>query len=439
MKIAIAGFGAEGRASLAYWDTLENDVIIVDERETIDDLPEAVETILGPGAFSKLNDFDLVVRTAGLAPHKITTNGKVWSATNEFFAKCPAPIIGVTGTKGKGTTASLIESMLRAAGKTVHLVGNIGTPALEALPTITPYDVVVYELSSFQLWDLEKSPFIAVVLMIEQDHLDVHLNFDEYIGAKANIRRHQGMDDYCIYHPTNKWSRQIALTGPDTPAREEWDAHASRYGIVDDGQVYVKENTFFVQDTVICSVEALQLPGKHNQENACAAISAVLHFTKINAVIERGLRSFMGLPHRLEFVRDLYDVAYYNDSFSSAPGATIAAIKAFDRPEILILGGTDKGADFTELAQTICDNHQVKQLVIMGVIREKLANFLKEHGVTVAIDIVDATTMQEVITRAREYAESGDIVILSPACASFDMFKNFYDRGDQFRRIVQAL
>jgi UDP-N-acetylmuramoylalanine--D-glutamate ligase len=439
MKVAIAGFGAEGRASLSYWDTLENDVTVVDERETIDDLPEAVETILGPDAFSQLGDFDLVVRTAGLSPHKIVTNGKVWSATNEFFAKCPAPIIGVTGTKGKGTTASLIASILSAAGKTVHLVGNIGTPALEVLPSITSRDVVVYELSSFQLWDLEKSPFIAVVLMIEPDHLDTHQSFDEYIASKANIRRHQGMDDYCIYHPTNKWSQQIATTGPDTPARAEWDARAGRYGIADDGQVYVKENTFFTQDTAICSVDALQLPGMHNQENACAALSVALHFTKINAVMERGLSSFKGLPHRLEFVRELYDVAYYNDSFSSAPGATIAAIKAFDRPEILILGGTDKGADFTELAQAISDNHQVKQLVIMGVIRQKLADFLKEQGVTVAMDIVDATTMQEVITHAREYAESGDIIILSPACASFDMFKNFYDRGDQFRSIVQAL
>ncbi|MDB5165405.1 MAG: putative UDP-N-acetylmuramoylalanine--D-glutamate ligase [Candidatus Saccharibacteria bacterium] len=432
MKIAIAGYGAEGKASFLYWNTPEHDITIADERESVDDLPAGIATILGAEAFQKLSSFDLVIRTAGLAPEKIVTDGKVWSATNEFFAKSPAPIIGVTGTKGKGTTASLITSILKAAGKTVHLVGNIGTPALEILPVITANDIVVYELSSFQLWDLEKSPSIAVVLMIEPDHLNVHRNLEEYIEAKANIRRHQGPDDYCIYHPTNAYAHQIATTGIG-------EQRAARYGTPDDNEVYIKENTFFIRDTAICSVDALQLPGTHNQENACAAISAARHVGVDNEAVERGLRSFEGLPHRLELVRELDGVAYYNDSFSSAPGATIAAIRAFDRPEILIIGGTDKGADFSELAQAIRENQQVKQLVIMGTIGHKLADFLRQQGVTAAIEEVDAKTMLEVIGRAREYAVPGDIIILSPACASFDMFKNFEDRGNQFRDLVRAL
>src|SRR5690606_4917199 len=174
-----------------YWNTSGHELTIVDEGQPARTLPKDAATLIGDGVLAKLNDFDLVVRTAGLSPHKIVTDGTIWSETNEFFATCPAPTIGVTGTKGKGTTSSLVMSILRAAGKTVHLVGNIGTPALSVLAQIQPEDIVVYELSSFQLWDLEKSPHVAVVLMIEPDHLDVHSDMDDYVGAKMNSIRHQ--------------------------------------------------------------------------------------------------------------------------------------------------------------------------------------------------------------------------------------------------------
>ena len=434
MKIAIAGFGLEGRTNYDYWNTPDNQLTIVDAREQLDDLPEGVPTLLGADAFSELSGFDLVIRTAGLAPSKIKTDGKVWSATNEFFVKCPAPIIGVTGTKGKGTTVSMISSMLSATGKTVHVVGNIGVPALSELPKISAEDIVVFEMSSFQLWDIERSPQLAVVLMIEPDHLNVHSGFDDYVVAKANIRLHQKPGDYCLYHPTNQFSRQIGLMNVE-------DGHSSsgRYGVPDDGHVYVSKGTFWVGDQPIFSIDAVQLPGAHNLENACAAISAALRFTDDVVSVEQGLRSFEGLPHRLEFVRELDGVRYYNDSFSSAPGATAAAVRAYTEPEIVVLGGIDKGADFTDMAEAIKSSPNIKQLIIIGEIRHKLADFLVSQGVDSPIDVSEAHTMPEIVRLAKNYASSGDVVILSPGCASFDMFKDFYDRGTQFREVVLGL
>lgn len=296
MKIAIAGFGLEGRASYDYWNKVDNELVVVDQNP-IHDLPQGAKNQIGEDAFRNLSGFDLVVRTAGLSPNKIRTDGKVWSATNEFFAKCPAPIIGVTGTKGKGTTCSLIASILRSAGKTVHLVGNIGVPALELLPKIQPDDVVVYELSSFQLWDLESSPQIAVVLMIEPDHLDVHADMDDYVDAKSNITTHQTSDDVVIYHPTNQYSKRIA---------DKSLGHKLRYNEVGNGSVYVESNNFCVQGRIICDVNELRIAGAHNRENACAAITATLVFDDeiTNEQIIDGLKNFNGLPHRLKFVAE---------------------------------------------------------------------------------------------------------------------------------------
>jgi len=432
MKIAIAGYGMEGEANYAYWNSSDNDVTIVDEQAVPSySLPQGATTILGENAFNQLNGFDLIVRTAGLAPTKLITDGKVWTATNEFFAKCPALIIGVTGTKGKGTTASLIASIFEAAGKKVWLVGNIGVPALASLSSISPSDIVVYELSSFQLWDLESSPHIAVVLPVEPDHLNVHADFEDYVSAKANIRRHQTSDDICIFHPTNQFSRIIAESSPVGAMQ--------RYTIIDDGGVYVKEASFYQDEHKICSVEALQLIGQHNIENACAAITAAKAYGTSDNDIEKGLQAFLGLPHRLEFVRDVAGVRYYNDSFSSAPSATVAAVMSFDQPEIIIMGGTDKGADFSELVQLITAKENIKKVIIMGEIRKKLYSEIIKLNQDFPVEITDSTDLKSIVERAKSYAQRGDVVVLSPGCASFDMFNNFYDRGDQFKAVVSHL
>ncbi|MEO5948832.1 MAG: UDP-N-acetylmuramoyl-L-alanine--D-glutamate ligase [Candidatus Saccharimonas sp.] len=431
MRVAIAGYGMEGEASYRYYEQLGEEVTILDEREHLDrEIAAHARVVLGGDAFANLEQYDIIVRTPALSPRKLVGAKKIWSATNEFFAKCPALIIAVTGTKGKGTTSSLISHILQTAGYRVHLLGNIGTPALEVLPNIAADDIVVFEISSFQLWDLERSPHIAVVLMIEPDHLDVHENFDDYINAKANIRRHQTLEDICIYHPTNQFSSQIA--------------HISEIGTMiryrshDAGSVFVENGQFMIDGHVICSTDALQLVGEHNIENACAAITAARAYTQDDDAIAEGLRGFTGLPHRLQLVRECNDVAYYNDSYSSAPGATIAALRSFTQPIVLIAGGYDKHTEYDELARVIASIPNIKHVCLMGQTRQKIASALDVVGFD-AYELHDDQALAPIFGHAVSIAESGDVVLLSPGCASFDMFTNFTDRGQQFCKLVEAL
>ncbi len=426
MRVAIAGYGIEGEQNYQYFSSRGEDVTIVDERDTpARPVPEGAATILGEGAFGNLADFDMVVRTAGLAPHKITTNGRVWSATNEFFAKCPAPIIGVTGTKGKGTTSSLVASILRAAGHKVYLVGNIGLPGLSVLHEITADDIVVYEMSSFQLWDLEKSPHVATVLMIEPDHLDVHVDMAEYVEAKSHITRHQSETDVTVYHPDNQYAAEIAAHSQGSRVR---------YAIPDDGQVYASDGAFRRGDDIICSTDALQLPGAHNIQNACAAISAALPFMTSTDAVEAGLRDFTGLPHRLKFVGEANGVKYYDDSIATTPGSAIAAMRSFDAPKVLILGGSDKGADYGEIAE-VCKQTNTR-VVSIGQTGKRIAEICRERGVEVTR--VEGV-MDEVVPTCARLASPGDVVILSPASASFDQYNNYSDRGDKFVAAVGNL
>lgn len=451
MKVAIAGYGMEGEQNFRYWRAQTDDITICDENTPSRTIPENTKTIFGEGAFSQLQDFDLVVRTAGLRPDKIKTNGKIWSATNEFFNQCPVPIIGVTGTKGKGTTATLVSKILEEAGRKVWLLGNIGVPALEVLEEIQNYSgsdgVVVFELSSFQLWDLEKSPQTAVVLMIEPDHMDVHASMEEYIAAKANITAFQSEEDFLVYHPTNTYSRQIAEQSKALKVRFMTEEGAN---VVIPAQAGIQKSEtvdpsfrwddeverIVIQEQLICAVEEVGLRGRHNLENICAAITASWNFTKDTSAIKKAVTDFKGLPHRLELVREFDGVAYYNDSYSSAPGATIAAIKSFTNPEILICGGFDRGLDYTELAKVISEQENIKKIVLIGQTKEKIADALKATSYT-NFEILNTTDFAEVMAYAHELAEPGDVVVLSPGCASFDMFKNFQDRGEQFRKIVE--
>ena len=426
MKVAIAGYGLEGESNYRYWSTdSNNDITVVDQKTPERELPGGVDSIIGNDAFDKLQDFDLVVRTAGLAPRKITTNGKIWSATNEFFAKCPAPIIGVTGSKGKGTTASLVASILENSGRNVWLLGNIGKPGLDVLGDIQQSDIVVYELSSFQLWDLERSPHIAIVLFIEQEHLDVHIDMDEYIAAKSNITKYQDAGDILIYNKVNKYAEFIAQ-----------GSNAQLMGYTDLTTAHVAEGDFYYGEQIICSVNELKIIGKFNQDNTCAAINAAWQYTHDVDVITKGISSFTGLPHRLFFIKEVDGVKYYDDSIATIPGAAIAALKSFEQNKVIILGGSSKGSDFTQLGKELVG--QNVKAILIGAEADNIALACKQAGFS-DFEIIEDPTMTKVVNRARELSEPGGVVLLSPASASFGLFKNYTDRGEQFEAAVLAL
>jgi len=424
MKIAIAGYGIEGESSYKYYSkSSENEIFIVDEQVT--KIPEGTQSIIGPNSFDNLNGFDLVIRTPSLNPQKIKTDGKIWSATNEFFDKCPAKIIGVTGSKGKGTVASLIAGILEQDGKKVWLVGNIGQPALDILGNIGPEDIVVYELSSFQLWDIERSPGTAVILFIEQEHQDVHTSMDDYLNAKSNIVRFQDEGDLTIYNKNNSYSKAI-VDG----------VRAKKVGYPDVLTAHFDNENFYHNEQKICSLDKLKLVGDHNKDNACAAIDAVWPLLKDMHSIERAFEKFKGLPHRLQFVRELNSIKYYDDSIATTPSSAIAALNAFDDGAVIILGGSSKGADFKELAM-ILKSKSAKALLI----GDEANNIAKACDLIGFIDyeVIEFKDMPSLVKKAKDLARYQGVVLLSPASASFGLFKNYVDRGDKFQQAVMEL
>lgn len=424
MKIAILGYGVEGESVYNYYHAQYPDaqfVVYDNKTEPKNQLPEGVEFVGGVKDFKGI-EADLAIKTPAIAPWLVEVSGEVTTMTREFMKVCPAPIIGVTGTKGKGTTASLIKSILDAAGKRTWLVGNIGLGAFDVLDQISPDDIVVYELSSFQLWDIDVSPHVAVVLGIEPEHLDVHRDFDDYLNAKANIAVHQKETDTIVYKESNEWSKQIAFR-----------SSATKIPYANQGGAYSDDGYFYYQEHKLCTVSVLRIFGEHNVENACAAIVAAWQWAQDPAMIERGLSSFKGLPYRIELVRELDGVSYYNDSYSTSPAAIGVALKAVANPTILIAGGYDRGFNYEEAASVITAHSEIKKVLLIGQTGPKVARHLAKG----TYEILDNFTTA--VTRAKELATAGDAVLLSPGFASFDMFKNFNDRGRQFTELVGEL
>lgn len=424
MKLAIIGFGVEGQSAYRYWSKKTDDITICDLDPGIK-LPAGTKAQLGENYLSDLARFDLVVRSPGIRPDKLTGARQTTTIIKEFFAKCPAPIIGVTGTKGKGTTSTLITKILEAAGKTVHLGGNIGTPALDFLDKVKADDYVVLELSSFQLMDLDRSPQVAVCLMMAPDHLNWHPNMEEYIEAKSQIFRHQQADDLAVYSAKNDYSRQIGELSP---------GHHRPY--LDEAGTYVKDGWVRLRDTKVIAIDQIGLIGPHNQENVCAAVAAVWDIVGNVRPIQQAVGAFTGLPHRLELAGEVNGVRYYDDSFATTPETAIAAIRSFREPKVLILGGSDKGSEFDELARAVAEN-EVRQAIVIGDVASKITKALDKVGFRAYV--TGPASMREIVAAAVQAAEPDDVVLLSPGCASFGLFRDYKDRGDQFKASVKDL
>ena len=444
MKIALIGFGLEAKSAYDYFKSIDQNITfeIYDENSKSKiELPNGVKFFGDFHDFSKIQA-DLIVRTPAVNPSRLPKSAKITSVTNLFFEKCPAPIIGVTGSKGKGTVSSFIAEILRAAGLKVYLVGNIGLPALNELSEIQKDDAVIYELSSFQLWDAQKSPHIAILNNLEVDHLDVHDGFEDYVAAKMNIAKNQTENDFFIFNAENP----IVLKNVENLKNQ---LKAELQPFQDYNLAHIQENHFLWGDEVLFETNILKIPGEHNQKNACAAMIATFDFLcekgfeneEIFDFWREGLSKFAGLPHRLKFVREFEGVRFYDDSIATTPGSAIAALNSFEKPKILILGGSNKGADLSGLIEKIAKmpEQELRKVILMGTESEKLAQKLISSGFERFINLGAKTNMQEVVKTAFENAKSGDVVILSPAHASFDMFKSYIDRGEQFVENVNLL
>lgn len=426
LKIAIAGFGSEGLSAYRYYSPKSVDITIYDENtQPTEKLPKGVKFVTGKGCFNDLTGFDVVVRFPGIHPSRIKTDGEMTSMAIEFFKACPAPIIGVTGTKGKGTTSSLITKMLETAGQTVHLVGNIGVPALDELPKIKSDDVVVFELSSFQLWDMKQSPQVAVVLMVEPEHLDIHTDLEDYLQAKSNIARWQGENDAVIYHPSNKLSAKVARVGLGKKIRYLHPEGADISG-----------DYLTIDGHRICSVKDFGLPGEHNYENIAAAVTASWHFSQNAMAFKQAITSFRGLPHRLQLVKEIDSTKYYDDSFAANPASTRVAVHTFKEPLVLIAGGYRReGSRLSEIAKAATQKH-VKHTILMGETAEELGSLIKKRGSSHYTVIKGK--MDEAVELSRRFAKPGDVVLLSPGCPSFDQYINFEERGIAFQKALGA-
>ncbi len=375
-------------------------------------------------------DADVVFRTPGMHPSnpavvKLKEQGAQVTSEMEVFLKlCPCKVIAVTGSDGKTTTTSLIAAVLEAEGKTVWLGGNIGTPLLPLCRRMRPEDVAVVELSSFQLMDMQCSPHVAVVTNLAPNHLDVHRDMEEYVEAKTNIFRFQKAGQRLVLNADNAITDGFAGNGETVKF--------SRLGMAD---CCLQGHTIFRDGKPVLDTEDILLPGMHNVENYMAAILAVEGLVE-DETIRRVARSFKGVEHRIELVREKDGVRYYNDSIASSPSRTIAGLRSFDQKVILIAGGYDKHIPFGELAPEICKS--VKLLVLGGATGPAIAEAV-EQCPDEKPNIVRCACLEDAISAAVKSAKPGDTVLLSPASAAFDQFKNFMERGKYFKKKIMEL
>ena len=385
-------------------------------------------------------DADVIFRTPGLRPDVpeiaacVSQGAELTSEMEVFFHVCPCPIIAVTGSDGKTTTTTIIAELLKAAGKRVWVGGNIGHPLLCEADGMLETDYAVLELSSFQLMTMTRSPHIAVVTNLAPNHLDMHRDMAEYVAAKENIFCHQGWEDIAVFNADNAITAEQSTRAPGR-ART-----FSRQGEVADG-VFLRGEDIVCRsgrhERTIMTTGDIKIPGVHNVENYMAAIAAVDGLVD-DATIRTFAREFGGVEHRIELVRTYRGVRYYNDSIASSPSRTIAGLRSFNEKVILIAGGYDKHIPFDVLGPEAVAH--VKLLVLCGATADKIRAAVENApGYAPGCpEIIDVTPFTAAVEAARDRAQPGDVVTLSPACAAFDQFRNFAERGKFFKSIVNS-
>lgn len=461
-RIGIIGFGKEGQAVARFLRRHGLQALVFDEQprsgfpeELIREL-EGAEFVFQLGVpITNFSGVDIVFRSPGF--HRLhpalraaeAAGLVVTSQTKWFLEQCSAQVIGVTGTKGKGTTVSLIARCLEESiaqggvmdrilpNAAVFVTGNIGkTDPLDLLDVLEPKDFVVFELSSFQLQDVTTSPHIAVCLMVTSEHLDHHKSLEEYHAAKAPIANYQKSEDVVVFAEDYEISRRIGHLSRGTKYSYS-RTDGSESGVT----IQNEQSTLVFRGTPAEGSIDLQgriLRGAHNLENMAAAALAAQAVGVPLSIIAHALVTFPGLEHRLEYVRTVNDIAFYNDSFATTPESTMAAIAAFDNPKVVIVGGSEKNSDFNNLAKRIAETESIRSLIVIGVTTPRILQALQKAGYTGAYT-TGALSMNEIGQQVMGVAQSGDVVLLSPACASFDMFRNYKERGDQFKAYVNSL
>ena len=448
-RVAIVGLGVSNIPLIDYFHDLGARVTVFDQidealhdKELIKKIKDyGFELVTGENALHFLRGFNVIFRSPSLLPttRQFKAEQKrgaiVTSEIEMLMNTCPCKIIGVTGSDGKTTTTTLIYEILKAGGYNCHLGGNIGIPLFTKVKDFKEDDIVILELSSFQLMGMEKSPDISVITNISPNHLDKHDSYEEYIEAKKNIFAFQDENGKVVLNYDNDITREMAKEAEGTV---EFFSSKNK---ISDGIVYekgmIKECVDGVKKHLI-DVQDIHLRGVHNYENICAAIAATSGLVSSDVQVD-AIKNFNGVEHRLEFVRKLDGVEWYNDSIWTSPSRTIAGLNSFRKKIVLIAGGYDKNLDYTPLAQPILK--RTSKVILIGKTAKKIEDaILKElEGTDRVFPIYRCTSLEQAVQRARNVAKSGEIVLLSPASASFDMFKDYADRGRKFKEYVNNL
>ena len=447
-KVAIIGLGVSNEPLIDYLKNLNADLMVFDNREPekIDERilekinKNNIKASFGKNYLSKLKEFDIIFKSPSCRPdlpeldEEVKRGAILTSEVEQVLELAPCKIIAVTGSDGKTTTTSLIYEILKNKYK-CFLGGNIGTPLFTKIGEMQSEDIVVLELSSFQLMTMKKSPNIAVITNITPNHLDIHKSYEEYIEAKKNILKYQTESDILVLNYDNSITKELKKEAKGKTIFFSSKEKLTNGIIYDEGIVKQSDNDLRRH---ILKYSNTLLRGEHNAENICAAIAATESLVDVEEQA-KAICEFKGVNHRIEFVREIDNVKWYNDSIGSSPTRTIAGLKAFNEEIVLIAGGYDKHLDYEPIAEPIIE--KVKTLILMGATAEKIFGVVKkkEEETGKKIPIYKVSSLKEAIEKAKETAKPGQVVLFSPASASFDMFKNFEERGNKFKELVKNI